>query len=404
MIYDYNTPTMGRKKQIPKKSTGESAPLNEEVKKEKNSTPKKEKGSKSKNNKSVSGRTIRKPYRHKPGVVALQQIRKYQKATEPLLKKTPFIRLVREIAQEMRPDIRWSSAGLEALRHGADILVTTLMEDVNMLAIHARRVTIMKKDIELAVHSRYWAGILNNQVNNVSTESYAKKRKPEDKIKSGPKKKSKTKKGASKPKKEEVIEAEEEEEEEVKAENPQPTSVAPTTETIEDKVVDIVKLEEANENTKPEKKTEEKKKETPTNPKGRDIPNEPKVIHANGSGKPSSEPTKEKNREKGHHVVVEEPPIVRAVREEVNKTRGNKTEPRTPRRQAELTPAQSKQIAPTSSVRSVEVRPRRTQPPVGYEPVDVNTQQTDKGSSNTKELTPYQDEYGSDFNVDQNDT
>ena len=89
---------------------------------------------------------VKKPHRFRPGTVALREIRKYQKSTELLVRKLPFQRLVREIAQEYKTDLRFQSSAVLALQ---DYLVG-LFEDTNLCAIHAKRVTIMPRDMQLA--------------------------------------------------------------------------------------------------------------------------------------------------------------------------------------------------------------------------------------------------------------
>ena len=93
---------------------------------------------------------IKKPHRYRPGTVALREIRKYQKSTELLIKKLPFQRLVREIAQEYKSDLRFQSSAVAALQEAAESYMVGLFEDTNLCAIHAKRVTIMPKDIQLA--------------------------------------------------------------------------------------------------------------------------------------------------------------------------------------------------------------------------------------------------------------
>lgn len=97
----------------------------------------------------VSGGT-KKPHRFKPGTVALREIRKYQKSTDKLVKKLPFQRLIREIAQDYKSDLRFQSAAVEALQEAAENYLVQLFEDTNLCAIHAKRITIMEKDIQLA--------------------------------------------------------------------------------------------------------------------------------------------------------------------------------------------------------------------------------------------------------------
>ncbi|KAI1722009.1 core histone h2A/H2B/H3/H4 domain-containing protein [Ditylenchus destructor] len=93
---------------------------------------------------------IKKPRRYRPGTVALREIRRYQKSTELLLRKLPFQRLVREIAQEYQTAIRFQSSSVMALQEAAEAYLVGLFEDANFCAIHAKRVTIMAKDLALA--------------------------------------------------------------------------------------------------------------------------------------------------------------------------------------------------------------------------------------------------------------
>ena len=100
---------------------------------------------------------VKKHYRYWPGTVALKQIRRYQKSTELLIRKLPFQRLVREIASDSEViksplcgKVRFQSAAIMALQEATEAYLVGLFEDSNLCAIHARRVTIMPKDIQLA--------------------------------------------------------------------------------------------------------------------------------------------------------------------------------------------------------------------------------------------------------------
>jgi histone H3 len=95
-----------------------------------------------------------KPHRFRPGTVALREIRRYQKTTELLIRRQPFQRVVREIAQELKSDIRIQSSALQALQEAAEAYLVSLFEDTNLCAIHAKRVTIMIKDMKLASRIR----------------------------------------------------------------------------------------------------------------------------------------------------------------------------------------------------------------------------------------------------------
>jgi histone H3 len=98
----------------------------------------------------TNSNTNKKPHRYRPGTVALSQIRKYQKSAELLLRKLPFQRLVREIALDFQNDLRFQSTAILALQEASEVYLVSLFEDTNLCAIHAKRVTIMPKDIQLA--------------------------------------------------------------------------------------------------------------------------------------------------------------------------------------------------------------------------------------------------------------
>ena len=92
---------------------------------------------------------VKKTFRFRPGTVALRQIRKYQKSTDLLIRKLPFLRLVREVAQKINPTLRFQSTAVLALQEAAESFLVTMFEDVNVCAIHAGRVTIQPKDMYL---------------------------------------------------------------------------------------------------------------------------------------------------------------------------------------------------------------------------------------------------------------
>lgn len=93
---------------------------------------------------------IKKPHRYRPGTVALREIRKYQKSHDLLIRRGPFQRLVREIAQDFKADLRFQSSAVLALQEAAEAYLVGMFEDTNLAAIHAKRVTIMPKDMQLA--------------------------------------------------------------------------------------------------------------------------------------------------------------------------------------------------------------------------------------------------------------
>ena len=127
---------MARTKQTARKSTGGKAPRKQLAAKVARKAAPKE-GSKA-------------ARRYRPGTVAMREIRRYQKSTDLLLKKAPFQRLVREVAQDFKTDLRFQSSAVMALQEASEAYLVGLFEDTNLCAIHARRVTIMPKDMQLA--------------------------------------------------------------------------------------------------------------------------------------------------------------------------------------------------------------------------------------------------------------
>ena len=93
---------------------------------------------------------VKKPHRYRPGTVALREIRRYQKSTELLCRKLPVDRLIREIAQDFKTDLRFQASAIGALHEAMEDYIINLFTDTNLCAIHAKRVTIMLKDMQLA--------------------------------------------------------------------------------------------------------------------------------------------------------------------------------------------------------------------------------------------------------------
>jgi histone H3 len=93
---------------------------------------------------------VKPPESYRPGTVALREIRKYQKSTDLLIRKLPFQRFLREVTQGFRGDLRYTATALAASQEASEAYLIGLMEDTNLCAIHARRVTIMPKDIQLS--------------------------------------------------------------------------------------------------------------------------------------------------------------------------------------------------------------------------------------------------------------
>ncbi|XP_055836844.1 histone H3-like [Episyrphus balteatus] len=131
---------MARTKQTARKSTGGKA-------------PRKQLATKAARKSAPATGGVKKPHRYRPGTVALREIRRYQKSTELLIRKLPFQRLVREIAQDFKTDLRFQSSAVMALQEASEAYLVGLFEDTNLCAIHAKRrdfLLISTKDIQLA--------------------------------------------------------------------------------------------------------------------------------------------------------------------------------------------------------------------------------------------------------------
>ena len=106
----------------------------------------------------------KKPHQYWPGILALRKIRRYQQSTEYLIKRTPFQKLIREIPQEywVCPDspgtpsfqVHFQSTAIAALQEAAENFIVGLFEDVNLLVVYTKRVTVMPRDIRLALRIR----------------------------------------------------------------------------------------------------------------------------------------------------------------------------------------------------------------------------------------------------------
>ncbi|XP_045476863.1 histone H3.3 type 1-like [Harmonia axyridis] len=131
---------MARTKQTARKSTGGKG----------GKLPRKHLATKAARKTAPTSGGVKKPHRYRPGTVALREIRRYQKSTDLLIKRAPFQRLVKEIAQDYKTDLRFQTATIGALQEAAEAYLVGLFEDTNLCATHAKRVTIMPKDLQLA--------------------------------------------------------------------------------------------------------------------------------------------------------------------------------------------------------------------------------------------------------------
>ncbi|XP_008568036.1 PREDICTED: histone H3.3C-like [Galeopterus variegatus] len=116
--------------------------------------PRKQLATKATHKSAPSTGRVKKPHCYRPGTVALREIRCYQKSTEFLIHKHPFQHMVQEVSQDFKTDLHFQSAAIGALQEASEAYLVGLFEDTNLCAIHAKRTTIMPKDIQLARHIR----------------------------------------------------------------------------------------------------------------------------------------------------------------------------------------------------------------------------------------------------------
>ncbi|CAL8396423.1 histone H3-like centromeric protein A [Gadus morhua] len=97
----------------------------------------------------------RRRRRFRPGAKALMEIRKYQKSHALLLRKQPFARLVREVCESYSgKSLRWQVLALMALQEAAEAFLVMMLANANLCAIHAKRVTLFPRDLQLALRLR----------------------------------------------------------------------------------------------------------------------------------------------------------------------------------------------------------------------------------------------------------
>ena len=109
--------------------------------------------------KKVSTGGVKKPHHYRPSTVALWEIQKYQRSTELLCRRLSVACLIREITQDFKMGLRFQATALLAIQEAMEAWLVHLMEDMNLCAIHAKRVTIGPKDLSLVHHIRVNNGV-----------------------------------------------------------------------------------------------------------------------------------------------------------------------------------------------------------------------------------------------------
>lgn len=157
---------MARTKQTARKSTGGKAPRLQLATKSARESEARERMRKI------------KPYKYRPGTVSLREIRRFQKSTDTLIPKISFGRVAKEVAQDMaqeihmdhgklsKDNVRFQTTALAAVQEAAEAFIVNQMEETNLCAIHAKRVTIQPKDMDLAL--KIGGHLTVQQADNVS--------------------------------------------------------------------------------------------------------------------------------------------------------------------------------------------------------------------------------------------
>ena len=91
-----------------------------------------------------------KRHRFKPGPLTIQEIRRYQDATVPILRKKPFVKLVKELSRDFKRELRYQSISMNALAEASEAFLVKMFEEADLCAKHGKRKEITPKDIKLA--------------------------------------------------------------------------------------------------------------------------------------------------------------------------------------------------------------------------------------------------------------
>lgn len=104
-----------------------------------------------------TNKAYKKPNRHKPGALASREIRRLRRSTTPIINSKLFHQFVFKVNQRDIPDKAIESDAVEIMQESCEIFLTSLFENANLCAIHARRNTVLPEDLQLVMHiGRDW--------------------------------------------------------------------------------------------------------------------------------------------------------------------------------------------------------------------------------------------------------
>lgn len=119
---------------------------------------------------------VRKAHRYRPGTVALREIRKFQKSTAPCIRRAPFRRVVREVAQNSSADTRFREDAMLCLQEVTEMYLVSLLEG-------AHEITIASKKFTLDLNHLRTCGVVRQDP--IAMEAWARREKEEDARKTG---------------------------------------------------------------------------------------------------------------------------------------------------------------------------------------------------------------------------
>ena len=106
-----------------------------------------------------SGQGVKTKPRQNYALIALCEIRRFQKSVDLLIPLLPFQQLVHEIAQDCKMDLRFQSSAILALQEAAEAWLVRLFESANLCCIHRGWITIAPKDFNLVRQIHHIVGI-----------------------------------------------------------------------------------------------------------------------------------------------------------------------------------------------------------------------------------------------------
>jgi len=144
-----SSPASKSKSASKSKPASKSAPKSKAASKAKGASKAASKA-KSASKRAASAPGTKKAHRFRPGTVAIREIRRYQRSDELIFPILAFDRLVREVAQDYKTNLRFGKGAFRAIHLFTEYYVVSLLQDTQLAALHARRFTIMPKDIQIA--------------------------------------------------------------------------------------------------------------------------------------------------------------------------------------------------------------------------------------------------------------